>query len=138
MNLPALAILALSVGTTLAAPVPKELKRNSDAERMQGVWVVTVGEPGAKGYRWTFEGEKMFAGGTADTKGIEYGLALRLNNSIREFDLSRDGRISHIGICKFVGDELHVAYHNHERPTEFSTNGGKYHLHILKPFLESK
>ena len=66
------------------------------------------------------------------------GLALRLNNSIREFDLSRDGRISHIGICKFVGDELHVAYHNHERPTEFSTNGGKYHLHILKPFLESK
>ena len=63
--------------------MPKELKRNGDAVRLQGVWVVTVGEPGAKGYRWTFEGEKLFAGGNADTKGIEYGLALRMNGSGR-------------------------------------------------------
>ena len=108
-------VVLLGSVTALAAPVPKELKKPSDAERLQGVWVVTVGEPGAKGYRWTFEGEKLFAGGNADTKGLEYGLALRLNNSVREFDISRDGRISHVGIYKFVGDELHVAYHNHER-----------------------
>ncbi len=138
MTVRTLALILLIGGSAFAAPVPKELKRDTDAERLQGVWLVTVGESGAKGYRWTFEGEKMFAGGTADTKGIEYGLALRLNSSVREFDLSRDGRISHIGICKFVGDELHVAYHNHERPTEFSTANGKNHLHILKRLPEVK
>lgn len=130
-------VLALLPGLR-AAPVPKELKTKSDAERLQGVWLVTVGEPGAKGYRWTFEGEKLFAGGNADTKGLEYGLALRINNSVREFDISRDGRISHVGIYKFVGDELHVAYHNHERPTVFSTAAGKNHIHVMKPLLESK
>ena len=138
MNLRSLLAIVICAASSIAAPVPKELKRNGDAERLQGVWLVTVGEPGSKGYRWTFEGEKLFAGGNADTKGIEYGLALRMNGSVREFDLSRDGRISHIGICKFIGDELHVVYHNHERPTEFSTAGGKNHLHVLKPFLESK
>ena len=64
--------LLILVAALSAAPVPKELKVRPDAERIQGVWIVTQGQPGAKGYRWTFEGEKLFAGGTPDTKGIEY------------------------------------------------------------------
>ena len=129
--------LLILVAALSAAPVPKELKVRPDAERIQGVWIVTQGQPGAKGYRWTFEGEKLFAGGTPDTKGIEYTYTLRSGSPLTEFDILRDGRISHYGVYKFVGDELHLAYHSNERPTDFTEGGGR-HLHILRRFAEVK
>ncbi len=135
----ALSTIALMTLVTAlsAAPVPKELKAPADGERIQGMWIVTQGQPGAKGYRWTFEGEKLFAGGTADAKGLEYTYGLRSGPLLTEFDILRDGRISHLGVYKFVGDELHLAYHSNERPTDFTEGGGR-HLHILRRFAEVK
>jgi hypothetical protein len=102
-----------------------------------GCRVVEKGQPGAKGYRWTFEGEKLFAGGNADTKGIEYSFTLRSGSPYAELDIVRDGRISHLGVYKFVGDEIHVAYHSNVRPTDFSDGGGR-HIHVLRRLAEVK
>jgi uncharacterized protein (TIGR03067 family) len=133
------AIALLLLGSALpAAPVPKELKEPPDSERLQGVWVVVQGEAGARSYRWTFEGQKLFAGGTADAKGIEYGFVIRSGVTPRELDISRDGRAAYVGIYKFVGDELHIAYHSSARPPEFSGGVGGRHLHVLRRLAEAK
>ena len=79
----------------------------------------------------------FFAGGTASDKGIEYRFAIRPAEAPHEMDLRRDGHLSHIGLYKFVGDELHVSYHGHTRPTKFTDAGGA-HLHILKRLGEEK
>lgn len=131
----AIALLMLA-GPLPAAPVPKELKAPADGERMRGVWLVVVGEPGAKGYRWTFEGEKLFAGGTADTKGLEYGFVIRPGESPCELDISRSGQPAYRGIYKFVGDELHVAYHSNARPADYSATGG-CHVHVMRRLGEA-
>ena len=133
----ALLALAVAAGPAPAAPVPKELRASPDPVRIQGVWVVVVGESSSKGYRWTFDGEKLFAGGTASDKGIEYRFAIRPAEAPHGMDLRRDGHLTHIGLYKFVGDELHVCYHSHTRPTEFAATGGA-HLHILKRLDEEK
>ena len=130
-----IALLCL-VASLRGAPVPKELKVPSDAEKLQGVWIVVKGEPGSKGYRWTFEGEKLFAGGTADTKGIEYGFVIQPDASPREMDFGGNGRLSYRGIYKFVGDELHIVYHGSDRPTEFSAAVGGRHQDVMRRFVE--
>ena len=77
-------ILAMCAATTaLAAPVPKEVKRPSDAIRMQGLWAYDTYDAGngARGTsgRWYFEKEKMYSGGQniTDKKGTPYGIVLR-------------------------------------------------------------
>ena len=130
-------VLLTSVAALQAAPVPKELKAPTDSERLKGVWVVVQGDTSTKGYRWTFEGEKLFAGGTADAKGIEYGFVIRSGVTPCELDISRDGHAAYVGLYKFVGDELHVAYHSSARPPEFSATGG-CHVHVLRRLAEVK
>ncbi len=128
-------LLALTVSAE-AAPVPKELKRRSDRERMQGVWADED-----VGTRWYIVGEKLFAGGadTAKKKGVEFGLALRPDSPLGDFDLSQFGNTCCVGIYKFVGDDLHVAYHGggQPRPANFEPGDGKS-LFILKRVPEAK
>ena len=73
MILRTLLIFAVSIASVSAAPVPKELKRSTEIERMQGVWKEE------KGMRWFFDGEKLYVGGTDTTgnKGKSYALTLR-------------------------------------------------------------
>ena len=113
-----------------AAPVPKELKRENDAEKMQGLWKETTGT------RWFFEDKKLFAGGQnlTDRKGHAYELALRPDAAPREFDLSGNAgaAIQFAGIYKFEGEELHICYHSGpQRPKDFTPGAGKF-IHILK------
>ncbi len=124
-------ICSVFAASVAAAPVPKELKHKSDAERIRGAWVVEGG-----GTRWYFAGEKLFAGGanTTDNKGMEYGVVLRTDGAIREIDLSR-GEITHRGIYKFVDDDIHIAYlAGDQRPADFE-HGTR---HVLKRVAEVK
>jgi len=52
-------IVLLAIGSgLLAAPVPKELKKSADAERMQGVWFIETIEGET---RWLFRDGKFYS-----------------------------------------------------------------------------
>ena len=132
------AILAFATAS-LAAPVPKEIKR-SDPERFQGVWVYGSydfgGTPGAGG-RWHFTGDKLFSGGDGSGPVAEYGFVLRPDRSPREIDITQKDAVTCLGIYKFEGGELHIAYtHTGGRPTDHAPAAGKS-LIVLTPSSES-
>ena len=76
--------LAIMLALTLsaeAAPVPKELKAQTDAERVQGVWTFEGYDnngPQNTGGRWIFDGGKIYIGGqnTTDSKGSAFDFVL--------------------------------------------------------------
>ena len=126
-----LVVVLLGSVTALAAPVPKELKKKPDAERMQGLWKVD-----SETSYWLFQGHKLFAGGTdtPDKNGHTYEIAVRTESAPGEFDLT--GGSEFAGICRFVGDDLHVAYSPGKgRPANFTTASNK---HVLKRVPERK
>ena len=129
-----LLILTLAVGSSaLAAPVPKELKIQYDAQRIEGLWKEETGT------RWYFDGEKLFAGGTdtAENKGHEYNVVLRSDRAMREFDLGNMGTVQFSGIYEFLDGELRFTYRSgNDRPRDFTAAPGKY-SHGLKRFSGS-
>ena len=141
-----LAILALVVGCSVsAAPVPKEVKRQTDSERIQGVWSFAEydnGGPQNTGARWLFDKNKLYIGGlnTTDSKGSLFEFVLRekpgaLGSEI-DFDCGRSNTWR--GICKFVGEELHIAYvMDADRPLDFSSVHGKF-IMVMKRVPEPK
>ncbi len=129
-----LVILALAVGSSaMAAPVPKELKNQNDAGRIQGLWKLEIG---GGGY-WKISGDKMAAGGNAtpeEANGYQYSFALRTAPTPGEFDLG--GGATFVGIYRFVGDDLEVAYNSGpNRPKNFSTIPGN-NVHKMKRIPE--
>jgi len=133
MNRFALLSLFAFGAVAMSAPVPKELKVQPDVERMRGAWKVDNG-----GSYWVFQGEKLFAGGTATPQenGYNYAIALRPGRNGGEFDLT--GGSTFAGIYKFVGDDLIVCYAGGTvRPTDFD-QGPNRHIHILKRLPEGK
>ncbi len=122
--------LALSVLLALgaeiaAAPVPKELKRPSDAERIRGVWMAD----GIAPLRWYFDGDTLYVGGTntTDNQGMDYALTCRSG----ELDFGGGNRFQYYGIYKFEGNDLRFAYKGGERPKDFTPRPGEFH-HLLK------
>ena len=129
-----LVVVLLGSVTALAAPVPKELKKKPDAERILGVWAYDSSDlNGAKGAggRWYFNGDKLYSGGsnTTDARGSEYGVSLRSDQSPTHLDISMNNAPLCVGIYKFVGDDLHLAYVSSsskaERPKNFDSADGK-------------
>ena len=134
MTMRAFAVLLWIASPALAAPVPKEVKRPSDAIRIQGLWAYDTYDAGngARGTsgRWYFEKEKMYSGGqnTTDKKGTAYGIVLRIDTTPSQMDITTDnGPLICNGIYKFDGDELHIAYVGNgvERPKDFASANGK-------------
>ena len=123
-------LLALSAEVS-AAPVPKELKRPSEAERMRGVWMAD----GIAPLRWYFDGDTLYVGGsnTTDNKGMDYALASRSG----DLDFGGGNRSQYYGIYKFEGNDLRFAYKVDERPKDFTPRPGEFH-HVLKPVPETK
>ncbi len=134
MTLRALAMLAMATAYAGAAPVPKELKKATDAERIQGVWSFVGydnGGPQNTGARWFFDKNKLYVGGlnTVDNKGSPFDFVLRAKPeaSQTEIDFDCEPRNRWRGIYKFVGEELHVAYvMDADRPKDFSSAHGKF------------
>ena len=135
-------ILALTVSAE-AAPVPKELNKQTDAERIHGVWAFEGydnGGPQNTGGRWFFDNGKIYIGGrnATDSKGVSLDFVLRPTAPQPEIDFD-DGRgnISR-GIYEFAGAELHVAYvNNADRPKDFSSAHGKF-IMVVKRLPEAK
>ncbi len=127
------AVLILSADLA-AAPVPKELKRRPDAERLQGVWIIPPS------LRWYFKGDKLYSGGlnTTDNLGTEYGIVLRPELAPTQMDITQNGRIICTGIYKFDGEALHITYvHSGERPADFAPAPGRS-IHVLIRSPEAK
>ncbi len=136
MALRTLALVLTFVGSALAAPVPKELKVSSDAQRIQGVWLAND----AEGFRWYFDGDKLSVGGknTTDDKGLTYAFVLRPSATPSECDFGGGDKIQYYAIYTFVGDDLRIAYSSgRERPKDFSSGPGVY-VHVLKRIPEAK
>ncbi len=139
MTLRCLLVFVICAAPSIAAPVPKELKHRPDSQRMQGVWM-SHNPDGSPMGRWYFTGEKLFAGGsnTTDQKGYEYAITLRPGSEQAEFDLATAGSMAFLGIYKFAGEELHVAYRSGaDRAKSFETGSGGHH-HILRRLPEGK
>ncbi len=133
MNLRSLLAVGICATSGFAAPVPKELRISTDAERIQGLW---KDETGAGGH-WKIHGTKMSAGSipTPDAAGNPYGFVLRTAASPGEFDLSGAGTF--VGIYRFVGDDLQVAYNpGPNRPKNFDEVPGN-HVHLMKRVPEA-
>ncbi len=124
MALRTLALVLVTAGSAQAAPVPKELKR-TDAERMQGVWVVVLGRAtNAPELRWYFRGDKLYSGGsnTTEDPGTEFGITLRPELSPAQVDFTKGGVPRGVGIYRFVGEELQFSFvQNGERPKDFES-----------------
>lgn len=139
-----LAMCAASIA--LAAPVPKEVKRPSDAIRIQGLWMYDNYDAGngarGTGGRWYFEKEKMYSGGQniTDKKGTPYGIVLRIEASPSQMDITADnGPVICNGIYKFDGEDLHIAYVGNgvERPKDYAPANGKTII-VFKRVSEDK
>jgi len=99
-------IVLLAIGSgLLAAPVPKELKKSADAERMQGVWFIETIEGET---RWLFRDGKFYSFQITepDNLGQEYRFALLPDGGI---DLVLDSRTTHLGHYRLDGGELVIA-----------------------------
>ena len=130
-----LLMIALSAVSVSAAPVPKELKRPTEIERMQGVWKEE------KGMRWFFDGEKLHVGGTDTTgnKGKSYALTLRPGGEVGEIDFGGGQEFQYYAIYQLLGDELRLAYFGSggKRPNDFTARPGEFH-HVLKRLAEGE
>jgi len=115
-----LAVFEWACSPAGSAPVPKELRKPSDSERLLGEWVTTVceydGQPKAD-ESWTFR------------NGLVTGWAYRIapDESPKHLDLfHRTGGPAFAGIYEFEEDKLKIAYTTWpNRPTEVTT--GKWH-----------
>lgn len=120
-------------GSVTAAPVPKELKRSTEIERMQGVWKQE------NGMRWFFDGEKLYVGGTDTTgnKGKSYALTLRPGGEVGEIDFGGGQEFQYYAIYQLLGDDLRLAYSGSggKRPKDFTARPGEFH-HVLKRLAE--
>ena len=143
MNLRTVAIVLMCAISAGAAPVPKELKRQADAERIQGVWAFAGydnGGPQNTGARWFFDKNNLYIGGsdTADNRGTRFDFVLRAEPEGSQIDFDCGPRNIWRGLYKFVGEELHVAYvMDADRPKNFSSIHGKF-IMVMKRVTEGK
>jgi len=113
--LASIALIAIGSGL-LAAPVPKELKKSADAERIQGVWSIETIEGET---RWLFRDGKFYSFQITepDNLGQEYRFALLPDGGI---DLMLDSRTTHLGLYRLDGDKLVIVRSSDDlRPKNF-------------------
>jgi uncharacterized protein (TIGR03067 family) len=130
------ALLCLfAAGLSAAAPVPKALKKKSDAELLQGRWEIVTRDVGqgqeiprgeAAGYWWAFEGSEFLAGfGAADDgkPGRGYQIDPDVNPRRLDFGYSKDATFH--AIYRIEGDTLTACLQNdHLRPYSTDFKGG--------------
>lgn len=135
MNLRCILAIGIFATSSVAAPVPKELKRNGDAERMRGVWLQE------NGMRWYFDESMLYVGGsdTANSKGKAYRLATRPGAGVGDLDFGGGQEYQYHAIYQFAGDDLRLAYvgGGKVRPKDFTARPGELH-HVLKRLPEGK
>jgi uncharacterized protein (TIGR03067 family) len=133
------ALLCLfAVGLAVAAPVPKGLKKKSDAELLEGWWqAVTLDDgsgPAANQERDLIRGGAMFVAATL--RNDEPGDPIRLDptQSPKHFDLELASGKVLPGIYRLDGDTLTWCHSQpgQPRPTEFKGSGGDVFCTVYK------
>lgn len=132
-----LALLTLTL-PLVAAPVPKALKRGSDAERIVGRWVIVSGSNGPTAFErevgdvWVMAaaGEKsiqLIRGG-----GTTYPLAYSFPTpGERHLDVACNNN-PYQGVYELDGDTLTIAFANHPRPTTTEQAKGVFVYHFRR------
>ena len=139
MTMRPLALILLAALPALAAPVPKEVQKQTDAERFVGTWETVTSESGGNPYskaRWTFAVDlKMTSnplpgevGGTS-----EWVIKIDPKAMPKTIDIG-----SYPGVYEFDGPDIKVAYTvGGARPTEAKSSGGVYYS-VLRRVPEKK
>lgn len=129
----ALALVALAVIAPLApaAPVPKAVKKQDDAERILGRWVIDSATQGKtvydnqKGDVWVFAppGEKSIQncrGGT--TYSLDYSFPAP---GEKQMDVACNGH-PYLGVYELDGDSLTIAFRSKTRPASLERTDGVF------------
>jgi len=141
-------VLLFAVSLSVAAPVPKEVKK-SDAELLEGQWEVVMQDRGdgpkaptgdvAK-YLWVFKEGKLHVGKAGD-EGPPRVLKLDPTASPKELDFGWGEAAMNPAIYKIDEDTLTICHgwHGQKRPTEFKGEGdGKRDCYVLKRVTNEK
>ena len=129
MNLRSLLVAGYFASSAFAAPVPKEVSRQTDAERFVGTWETVVSESGGKPYskaRWTFaEDLKMTSKPLPGETGGTSEWVIKIDPKAKPKTIDIGG---YPGIYDFDGAEIRIAYAvGGERPTELSSKGSQFY-----------
>ena len=139
MTMRSFALILIAALPALAAPVPKEVRKQTDAERFVGTWETVTSESGGNPYskaRWTFaEDLKMTskplpgeAGGTS-----EWVIKIDPKAKPKTIDIG-----SYAGVYEFDGPDIKVAYTTGTaRPAEVKSGAGVYYS-VLRRVPEGK
>lgn len=133
------ALILLLAAPALAAPVPKELKHRSDAERYVGTWETVISESGGQPYskaRWTFD-EKLMMTSNPLPGGVGgpsiWIIKIDPKQTPNTIDIG-----SYPGIYEIDGDDIKIAYTTGgPRPTEVKSGNSVYYT-VLRRVPESK
>jgi uncharacterized protein (TIGR03067 family) len=124
--------LLLAVGLSVAAPVPKSLKKHDDARLLNGRWVrvsLDVGEGASPDpSRWVVVRDgKMLSGGT-DIQDIgENAFTLDPSQSPKTLDVNWANKsVTTRYIYELDGDTLRWCHAEEERPAEFKGGDGRF------------
>jgi uncharacterized protein (TIGR03067 family) len=120
--------LLFLAAVAVAAPVPKGLKKRTDAEAFAGKWDVVCthnGEPSSTG-TWVFEAETKTL--TVLQSGAKYAVTFDPSETPHRIDLG-----GYKGIYTFDGDDLRIAFTTGgDRPTSFDPKPGVLHNRLRR------
>ena len=136
MRAPLLCLLVL--GTAVAAPVPKGMKKMSDAQLVEGWWEYVTMDDG-RGPTPIRDKDLIRDGAlhhTGTLRNGDAGQPIRLDPTAtpKEFDVEvLPGKVS-LGIYQLLGDTLTTcsAKPGDPRPTEFAGGGGTVYCCVYK------
>ena len=139
MTMRCFALIVFAGCPALAAPVPKEVSRQTDAERFVGTWETVTSENGGKPYskaRWTFaEDLKMTSNPLPGAEGGTSEWVIKIDPKAKPKTIDIGG---YPGIYDFDGPDIRIAYVvGGERPTELSSKGSQYYS-VLRRVAETK
>jgi len=134
-----LALILLASLPALAAPVPKEVKNKTDAERFVGTWETVVSEASEKPYSkalWTLdESLKMVSNPLPGNAGGRSEWVINIDPKAvpKTIDIG-----SYQGVYEFDGPDIRIAYNiGGSRPASAVSKGSQYFC-LLRRVPEKK
>jgi uncharacterized protein (TIGR03067 family) len=134
VSLSILVLVVASAAVAVAAPVPKAVKKQDDAKRLEGQWV-SVTSDGGSGHRpdtsfWLIvDADKMWMGtGTPSRATPEYGFTLDPSQSPKHLNLTSTALGRQEWIYEIDGDTLTWCHPStgDERPTGMKSDKPYY------------